>query len=470
LVVFEGAFRKWVVPDSPSLRYLAYFAKEFVILFAGFAGLGVLSPRYKTIVGKLLVISVLLLAIPTLFNLSSISAIGAVLSLRTFVLFPACAFFAAGLIRSLRDIDRMLLVFGVVTILLAGLGYVQFNLPADHVLNRYDMDIGHIATAAGHVRVTGTFSYITGMSLFCGLGCWVGLYFFLSSKEPTRTAWGVVVTSAALCCGLMTVSRGAMVFGLGTVVGSVALFRRAKPLAYFAFVAMAVALLLGTSDFEKGSQDGLWRPLVRRMKATQEREQQRYGALGRLDYILQNVQGGLGLPLGKGLGITQRGSSYFAKTGAWGGGYEHEIGRILYEVGWPGLLAVMIWRVAVLYLIWSRLRSARDDRLRALLAVSLPLLALFSLEFNAFNHVGAAFFWLVATVALGAVSWQTPGTRGDSARFATRQKRLARWPRSRPLLPPGTANACLPSGSHPAANGIGVPFRQPPQQHPAGDC
>src|SRR5690348_12702984 len=39
LTILEGAFRKWVFPTNPILRYGVYFSKDILFLIAGYLGL-----------------------------------------------------------------------------------------------------------------------------------------------------------------------------------------------------------------------------------------------------------------------------------------------------------------------------------------------------------------------------------------------------------------------------------------------
>ena len=139
-----------------------------------------------------------------------------------------CAFIAAGCVRSTRDINAVILAVALSTIVVAGLGVMQFFLPSSHYLNRYETgaaDSGHIVEEAGHARVTGTFAFITGMGIMTGVGAWAGAYLFLSALQNcvacSRSGFWLPQSFV-----LTSTSRGgAILYGV-TVVGGILLFRR----------------------------------------------------------------------------------------------------------------------------------------------------------------------------------------------------------------------------------------------------
>jgi hypothetical protein len=79
--------------------------------------------------------------------------------------------------RHLFDLRQFIKLFFIVAVVEIVLAFVQYQLPTDHVLNRYaNMDIiKQIALVGSRVRVTGTFSYLSGFNaylLFYALMVW----------------------------------------------------------------------------------------------------------------------------------------------------------------------------------------------------------------------------------------------------------------------------------------------------------
>ncbi len=407
LTVLEGAFRKWVVPGLPPARYLAYISKDVVILCAGLAGMHLTLPRYRRAASYLLAISVALILPSTLFNAAvnpaGISPVGMALSLRSYIVFPMCVFFAAGTIRSMRDIDRILVVIGILMIFVTWLGYVQYYLPIGHVLNRYETEGKDIAAIGGHARVTGTFSYITGMALFGVVGVWVGLCMLFTASSLFRRGFAVAVILAGVGCVTLTMSRGPVLFSVVIVGFSLLLLRRVKETVC---VAAMLAVLIGVFVVfppEQLKDKGIHKGLMARFEAGETGGQ---GVRYRIAYLLSGITTGLQHPLGVGLGAGQQGGNYVI-SGArnWGqGAPEGSLGRICYEVGWLGFLGAMIWKFAILRIMWVGFRSSKDPRIRALLAASLPAFAVMGLLNSWFMHTGAAFAWIIGTVSLGAIA------------------------------------------------------------------
>jgi hypothetical protein len=430
LTIFEGALRKWVVGGTPALRYLAYFSKDIVFVIAALAGAGVHRRWQHLALGVLLPISVALLLGPTLVNLPHSNAVGLLLSGRSYVLIPVCAFLAAGTIRSLRDVDRIAYVVGACAIAIAALGVRQYSLPATHFLNRYevaeDVDV-HIVAEFGHVRATGTFAFISGMIIMSGLASWAGMYLFLSGTNLGRRLFAVAVVAASVVCALVSMSRGAIFLCALTVGGAVMLYGRIREVFYVGLLVLVGGWTLfgGSDPGDQAADPGLQAGLAGRF-STADTVSERAG------YMLMNIQLGLTQdPLGHGLGVGQVGGNYAAYgKWSWGGGYETEVGRIIFEVGVVGFLGVMLWRLVAIFLMGRQLRSA-DSNVRAMLAPALPFYTYLAVNQMSFNHTGLAAAWAVFAAVFGVTCLRSTAAPNTSARPATtalslRQGQLAR--------------------------------------------
>jgi hypothetical protein len=399
LTIFEGALRKWVVSGSPPLRYAMYFSKDIVFVCA--ALVSIQDSRWtRRALMLYLPFSAAALLVPTLANFGNIQGVGLVLSFRAYVVLPMCAFIAAGCVHSIRDINAVIFAVALSTIVVAGLGVMQFFLPSSHYLNRYETgaaDSGHIVEEAGHARVTGTFAFITGMGIMTGVGAWAGAYLFLSAPTKLRRLFAIGILAAGALCALTSTSRGgAILYGV-TVLGGILLFRRARDAIYLIAAAVVAFWVFNLGDSESTVDPGLSGGLVHRFQ-TADTPTERFA------YVLMNLQLGLtNHPLGEGPGTGQIGGN-FAVGGARsaGGGYESELGRVGYEVGILGFAGVVLWRVAGLAVIWTTLRATKDRNIRALCAVSLPLFGLLSLNYMAFNHTGSSFAWAILALVVGA--------------------------------------------------------------------
>jgi hypothetical protein len=110
------------------------------------------------------------------------------------------------------------------------LGFIQYQLPQDHFLNRY-ADIekvgGVYATVGSAVRITGTFSYIGGFSAFVIFYIFFVWYLFKINFTP-------IVTIACLAGGIVT----------SFMTGS-------RGITYLYFIILGFFFLIEFKDFKK---------------------------------------------------------------------------------------------------------------------------------------------------------------------------------------------------------------------------
>src|SRR5205823_8969299 len=65
----------------------------------------------------------------------------------------------------LHDLFKLFIAISIAEVVL---GFIQYTLPASHILNKYvnESSIADIAMVGNSVRVTGTFSYLAGYAAF----------------------------------------------------------------------------------------------------------------------------------------------------------------------------------------------------------------------------------------------------------------------------------------------------------------
>jgi len=408
--VFEGALRKWVFFEYPPLRYACYFSKDAVFVLAALVGLRTLASGLKMATMILMVASVSLLLLPTFWNLSNSDVLGVVLSLRAYLVIPACGFLAAGTIRSLRDVDRIALAVGIMAILVAALGCVQFYLPPGHFLNRYDYGSTDrsVVELFSRVRATGTFAGLGNMTWMSVLACWAAMYLSLGAGYRRR-ALAVAFIVAGFCCASVAMSRSGLVLSVGVTTLAVLLFRRISEALFLALVFLAAAWAMGSPDPRPVDRPEISQALMQRV-TTEDQSHGRSGVTVRFDMAVDELRSGAELPLGVGLGVGQQGANQLRSLPVLFP--ETEWGRILFEVGWLGFLAVMLWRATAFVMCWKAYVLASTRSQRALLAVTLPTILAFSIANIAFNHTANSFCWAVVAVALGAARLPAPRRPG----------------------------------------------------------
>lgn len=171
LVVIEGALRKWVVPGAQDL---AYFAKDLVLLGAYIGYLR--DPDRGRYSGPSLPVPSLLLILAGLFGLFEVfnpelptPLIGA-LGWKAYFLYTPMLWVVPAAFRTDEELWNFLRRYVLLALPIGALGMFQFRAPVDSALNAYarggaDADIATFGSQ-NHARVTGTFSYISGYTMY----------------------------------------------------------------------------------------------------------------------------------------------------------------------------------------------------------------------------------------------------------------------------------------------------------------
>lgn len=399
LTVIEGAIRKWLIGSAfQTSSYVAYFSKDIVFAFL------LILPRRGRLSAPLeiyrrwLVPGCFLLICGVISSsLENLSVAGALLTLRAALILPLLAYFLISPVRGI-PLSWVVCLLGVLTMANFALGVYQNQLPQSHILNRYAADVADIASSTTGVRATGTFSYITGMAVFSVVGVWCGMVCLSLAQNIRQQTFGGATLVAGIACGLASVSRGPILiaaimllvwlmfsgFWSGkkarTASGAIALF------------TIAVFLDLGATFFDLGQG------LLLRAETSNDTVNER--ALAQFDEALDALKLA---PFGNGLGTEQVGrtaysSGLLAKTT-----FESQLPRLILELGvlgFLGFVSVCIGAVAALQA--TKRYCAGGGEKAALLATQLFLLASFFSNII-FNHVAAAFAWLIFTAVMAAL-------------------------------------------------------------------
>jgi hypothetical protein len=171
LLIFEGAIRKWLFPGSQDL---VYFAKD--VFFLG-AYLGFLRdlprlryrpPPLPAFYGVLVLAAVL--ALLQVFNPALPNLLVGVFGFKAYFFYAPLLFVVPAAFPSDAALYRFLRRYALISIPVGLLAVSQFFSPATSVLNTYartSEDV-YIATfgSSTYVRVTATFSFITGYTAY----------------------------------------------------------------------------------------------------------------------------------------------------------------------------------------------------------------------------------------------------------------------------------------------------------------
>jgi hypothetical protein len=405
VAVFEGVVRKWVLPD---LGQAVYFAKD-VLLLGGYVGF--FAPRMvqrrplferhpaNPVLALLLVLGLCELANPALATVR----VG-LFGLKAYLLDVPLLYLVPRAFPDARELRKIWVALLACAAIPVVLGIFQFSAPADSELNRYawEDEVGteSIATfgEANKVRITGTFSYISGYTVYLTVVVLMGFPIVLSERSRwiRCAAYGVMIL--ALGNLFMTGSRGPL---LTLAVASVALlllaFRHGvfvgSRAALVVLVMLPVAVVVAQNAFPEA-----WATFFERVSENEDVGE-------RLTGIVSNpvaTADAAGL-FGYGIGSTHQAAGFLIPDGT---AYirppeaEGEWERIILELGPIGFVLVVLVRILIVGRLWTAFATSRDPAHRWFLATALLFTAA-SIPGNlVFNHTASVFYWFFAGMAL----------------------------------------------------------------------
>jgi hypothetical protein len=395
LCVFEGAARKWLLPNStPAVQALMYFSKDVPLAIAGF--LTLLNPKRpaSAIFGpmaQLLIVGTVLVLMGSLIAIEGFNPMGAVITLRNGVILPWVAWLLGRNLTGRSDIIAICHVIGCCAIVNAILGGIQFYLPGDHVLNLQPTDLTVAVEDAGRLRASGTFSYITGMADLCIITAWAGAV--LVGGFPRRPL-GYIYVFAGLTCTAVAMSRSGLVYSLSLI--SLVLIFNSK----LRYVGIAIALIglfgygFGGSFFDEAATNdpGIHNAIWSRHKAAGDGVEDR--AFGTIISDLPAVAAEY--PFGVGLGATQMSGQVSAKENSLTVfvSTEGEHARVVYEVGILGFCGIYLIRIGSLVILITLIQSIAFDDRQARYAAWWPTMFLIFFGLNmsvVFDHMQATY-------------------------------------------------------------------------------
>jgi hypothetical protein len=214
VAVFGGAIRKWVL-ESPVAGNLVLLVQMVIpfLMFVMRSGKANSPFTYFKVLG--LYFFYLLFQI---INPLQLTLFHGVLGVMVYGLFWLGVFYYIANRHLFRPERYMKWLIVIVTIEVV-LAFVQYTLPQTHVLNKYASDtIKQVATIADGVRVSGTFSYLSGYTaflLFYPFFTWA----LIKLRYPT---WMVAIAiSFGAIAGFMTGSRSGMALYFAFTAGIV---------------------------------------------------------------------------------------------------------------------------------------------------------------------------------------------------------------------------------------------------------
>jgi hypothetical protein len=171
LLIFEGAIRKWVFPGAQDLIYLA---KDVLLLgvYAGFVRdrgrLRVRQPALPVLYGALVFGA--LWGVLEIFNPGLPNLLVGIFGFKAYFFYAPLVFVLPATFSGDADLYRFLRRYALLAIPVGTLAVAQFFSPSSSLLNTYARtnEDAYIATfgSSTYVRVTATFSFITGYTAY----------------------------------------------------------------------------------------------------------------------------------------------------------------------------------------------------------------------------------------------------------------------------------------------------------------
>jgi hypothetical protein len=290
------------------------------------------------------------------------------------------------------------------------LAFAQLAAPADSFLNQ-QVKGGTEGTAyfgeANLVRVTGTFSYISGMSAFVQVASLLGIGLYLAGIRSRLFLAGLGFTLATLPA---TGSRSvlAIVMAGAAIMLLTALASRLIGLASALRILAILAILVGIS---LSTQDAAWEAFAQRVEETRHDENRAATAFTNA-FDFADLAGLTGF----GTGAANLGAPALAKDVApfsWlpDTGFEEESGRLVLELGSFGWMLSLSMRLAIFLWAASLSLQGRTRAIRAVAMLALPVTALAIQQGN--GVFGASFapvyYWFcVALLAMAEYEQKKP--------------------------------------------------------------
>ncbi len=398
-LITGGALRKWVFPGYEKV----FFFAPYIILSAvylRFIGQRVISE--KTIIGhtgiNLIISFFLLWGVFEAFNPNLPEFVVGIIGLVIYFYFVPLLFITRYIFKDRQSILRFFKAFAVSAVPLLLLSIMQYFSPPDSPINTYVRTTeSSIATAGQFVRVTSTFSYISGYTQYLEVLIMVIAYLLTIkglSKRFVLFLYGLLPFT--LVSLFMTGSRGPVAFSIIFILVYLTLVftrnqgRRKRNVMHL-ISALLVGIVLISSTFigkesyssfsERASESS---DIIPRIILTYTAPFRFFDKAGIVGFGIGSTYQGVQEQFGVG--------SMWRKMGI---GFEEEPGRIMLELGLIGFIMAYYIRFAIVRRFWILSKKTnRIDLKNLAIAVFIFLFPFFiGINVLAFNQIANFFYW-----------------------------------------------------------------------------
>ena len=405
LLIFEGALRKWVLPQ---LSNPLLIVRDPVLLLAYFLALhaGVFpANRWVYTLGVIGFLSFALsfVSLWPYLQPSRIVLISGYGFRANFLHLPLL-FLMARVVRP-EDVKRFGWWTLVLMVPMALLMVGQFRAAPDAFLNHTAGGEGEMMQSAlGKVRTAGTFSFVIGVAAYCALS--TAYLVWAALRRDVYRNWLLFAAGGALLIGIAVSGSRSVVGACAVVVGSLVVVLLLRPAALNRFgQTLVITLVCGliltkTPIFKEG-----FNVLSTRFNEVAQATEKSVGA-GLIERVVSGFGEGLFILtkapfLGYGLGIGTNAGAKFLTGNSMFLLSEGEWSRIFLESGPVLGLAYVLWRVGLVFYIGLLcIRSVKLGNLLPLLLFSSSFPALLSGQFGQPTILGFSVF--VTGLALAA--------------------------------------------------------------------
>jgi hypothetical protein len=412
LLIAEGAIRKWVFPGAQDL---IYFAKDVFLLgaYAGFlreraAGKVRYQPPAMPVLNFALVMAMVLGTLE-IFNPNLPNLLVGILGFKAYFLYVPLLFVVPAAFESDAEVYRFLRRYVLIAIPVGVLAITQFFSPSTSALNSYawgsSVDYAYIATfgTSTYVRVTGTFSFITGYTSY--LMATAILILTVLGVSGWRIRGNVLLFTAlgmTLLGMFMSGSRGPVVMLalISPLYWWLAVAREGQAGAVFGRALLGLGLVAACLAYFGGDALGAF---YGRATGTKDLQSRFSSPLESPILLLPDVG-----PLGLGIGATHQ-TAAFVTPGvvpySWlhGLAAEVETGRIMVELGPVGFLAVYFIRLLLVVVALTHALRLRSRFYRALATASFLFLLIQVLGGAVFDVTSGLYYWFFAGLTFLAI-------------------------------------------------------------------
>ena len=397
ILLLEGAIRKWLFNSG---QELVYFLKDAVLLGAYIRFYLAPDPelrawRIRAPGGVIALLAVVVALAGMNPNIGSI--VLAAYGVKIYLFYIPLAFMMPYLFRSEKEMLKQLCWYAVMAAPICVLGIVQSKVSGESALSVYAEGAGGVTMgdAAGTVRVTGTFSYITGHTTF--IIFFTTLHLALLMSNIKKFYWWLLLLDLPLLVGngFMGGSRASLFAVAFVVVGFIlaGVFTRItlnKSVILIMGVGSLVAVFAASIIFASSMQ--AWVSRATNSDTLQQRVVDH--PFGTLDTAIK--ENGL---VGYGIGMTHpavdrlRNVLEIPRPAKVPPTYDSEMGQVVVEVGFLGFFAWYALRFMVLYQSFDSFKNCRPGSLRTLLLAAFLLQIPYLMFSVVLNHFANFMVW-----------------------------------------------------------------------------